>query len=112
MVKGPLGSIVTFLYSRIWNFITVLTKKKFPGGNFLNLHTVFAIARALLSVKLTITPLTDPLEECSTFLKPESVSKKKIGQNVSSGLILTSRLSNILKVCISPRGRSSILSVD
>ncbi len=27
MVKGPLGSIVTFLYSRIWNICTVLTKK-------------------------------------------------------------------------------------
>ena len=40
MVKGPLGSILTFLYSRIWNFFTMLTKKKFPSGNFLNLHTV------------------------------------------------------------------------
>ncbi len=41
MVTGPWGSIATFLYSRIWNLSTVLTKNKFPGGNFLNLSTVF-----------------------------------------------------------------------
>ncbi len=40
MVTGPWGSIATFLYSRIWNFSTVLTKTKFPGGKFLNLSTV------------------------------------------------------------------------
>ena len=40
MVTGPWGSIATFLYSRIWNFSTVLTKNKFPGGKFLNLSTV------------------------------------------------------------------------
>ena len=40
MVTGPWGSIATFLDSRIWNFSTVLTKNKFPCGNFLNLHTV------------------------------------------------------------------------
>ena len=40
MVTGPWASIATILYSRIWNFSTVSTKNKFPGGNFLNLHTV------------------------------------------------------------------------
>ncbi len=40
MVTGPQRSIATFLYFRIWNFSTVLTKNKFPGGNFFNLHTV------------------------------------------------------------------------
>ncbi len=35
-------NITTFLCSRIWNFSTVVSahKNKFPGGNFLNLHTV------------------------------------------------------------------------
>ncbi len=33
----------TFLYSGLWKFSTVLTKKKFPGGNFLNLHTAIFI---------------------------------------------------------------------
>ncbi len=37
------ANIATFLYSRIWNFSTVVTKINFPGGNFLNLHTVIAI---------------------------------------------------------------------
>ena len=41
MVTGPWGSIATFLYSRIWNFPTVLTKNKFPGGKYLNLSTVY-----------------------------------------------------------------------
>ncbi len=40
MVTGPWGSIATFLYFRFWNFSTVLTKNKFPGGKFLNLSTV------------------------------------------------------------------------
>ncbi len=40
MVTGPWGSIATFIYFRIWNFSTVLTKNKFPGGKFLNLSTV------------------------------------------------------------------------
>ena len=40
MVTVPWGSIATFFYSRIWNFSTVLAKKRFLGGNFLNLHTV------------------------------------------------------------------------
>ncbi len=40
MVAVPWGSIAPFLYSRIWNFSTVLAKKKFQGGNFLNFHTV------------------------------------------------------------------------
>ncbi len=41
MVTGPWGSIATFLYSRILNFSTVLTKNKFLGGKFLNLSTVY-----------------------------------------------------------------------
>ncbi len=40
MVTRPWRSIATFLYSRIGNFSTVLTKNKFMGRNFLNLHTV------------------------------------------------------------------------
>ncbi len=35
---------IPFQYSRIWNFSTVLTKNKFPGGKFLNLSTVFPIS--------------------------------------------------------------------
>ncbi len=41
MVTVPWGSIATFLYSRIMNISTVLAKNEFPGGNFLNLHTVY-----------------------------------------------------------------------
>ncbi len=40
MVTGPWESIATFLYSRILNFSMVLTKNKFPSGNFLNFCTV------------------------------------------------------------------------
>ncbi len=47
MVTVPWGSIATFPYSRIWNFSTVLAKKKFRGGNFLNLQTVCHIRPTL-----------------------------------------------------------------
>ena len=40
MVTGTWGSTATFGYSGIWNFSTVLTKNKFPGGNLLSVWTV------------------------------------------------------------------------
>ncbi len=59
MVTGPWGSTATFLYSRIWNFSTVLTKNKFPGRNFLNLCTVFCTYRVHNRVHNRVHKLQD-----------------------------------------------------
>ncbi len=36
MVIGPWGSIATFVYSGIWDFCTVLTKKQLTAVNLLS----------------------------------------------------------------------------
>ncbi len=37
------GSTATFVYSEIWNFSTVLTKKQFTAVNLLSVQTVLGM---------------------------------------------------------------------
>ena len=61
MVIVPWGSIATFLYSRIWNFSTVLAENKFLGGNFLNLHTVDLCITEIISQFFAGAHLSSPI---------------------------------------------------